>query len=562
MSSLIGYIRKASSHKDIPEAESGWVKYQTKWMQICAQGKEQALRNFPHPSLANSSVFVLGDPILQVQDDYRYPNPEDWNTLLADESRLRSMEGHWLLLIASPEGVTAYNDDLGKLTLYIHEDQDFIFFCNNISLLRHHRHPELDFYRFGAYWHSMFPFSQRKYAPTSASYYADVAKLGTGGKVTITQNGYHLQASAWKPKDQARDAETLFTNMTLLPFRSGKRIALGLSGGMDIRPILAIILGAGYKPQTYHFGNENTVDCHLAKRIAARFGLPFRYISYQEAGTDWAQVQDYVGTRGLTFNPVSFDFQGYYPKLDNDPEVFFSGYFGELFRFRFMIAHLKSALETSALDYRSIGRYLFNNPPLLFVPEVTRTMHKGFWDALRAAVQQMPDSREMLNPLWMNLFFVRYSPHCRNMPNLTWMDNHVTDFMPYMMSSIISEHWRLGFLKQLNEGLHRRVIKAHCPELAKFPLAVADTSAAYSYRQYALKLKIWAQHLQKDTPNRIDIFLHTFKAQIHELRSQSRITQDAALDLPRIDQYLKAYYEGDVAYRDAILSFVSYALGK
>jgi hypothetical protein len=562
MSKLFGYIQKTANFKALADADC--IQYRSGKVFICASGKPQSVRSFEHPHEPSSRVFVLGNPILLDKGEYRYPEPSDWAVVLADESLLRSLDGHWLVLIAAPEGVNAFNDALGQLNLYIHEDQDSIFFCNSLNLLREHRHPELDYYRFGAYWHSMFPFSRRKYAPTTASYYQGVYSLGTGGKAVLGSSGIQVQQSLWTPSKVAHDAEQLLGSITLLPFKAGLDVTIGLTGGMDIRPLLAIVLGAGYKPRTVHFGSDSSVDFLLARRIAARFGLPFRLISYREAGTSWQQVRDYVGSRGIPFNPVSFDFQGYYPILGSESETFISGYFGELFRFRFMVAHLKSALETAPLDYRNIGRYLFNDPPLLFIPEVTRILHKGFWEALREAVMQMPDSREMLNPLWMNLFFVRYSPQCRNMPNLTWMDQHLTDLMPFLQSSVISEHWRLGFVKQLNEGVHRGLIRKHCPELAQFPLAVGDTSAAYAYRQYALKLKIWAQHLHKGNPqpNRADLFLHTYRQDILELRRESAVREDPALDLARIDGYLKSYYDGDPGSREAILGFIAYALGK
>ncbi|PKN80517.1 MAG: hypothetical protein CVU48_01915 [Candidatus Cloacimonetes bacterium HGW-Cloacimonetes-1] len=565
MSWIYGSLFKAKQHAPLPGYKLPLEEYHSDFIDIFAGGKSQTLQRIDHPTKPKTVVFLLGNPILRVRDDYRYPDSDDWTQILASEQSIWALDGHWLILIVGPEGVLAYNDSLSKRTMYFHESPDRVFFTNNLPILRDEVHPPIDYERFGAYWHSMFPPSFDRYAPTQSSYYQDIEMLGTGGKAQISKTGtLTLSNCPWTPVSEPYNLNTLMENMTLLPYRAGKRVTIGLSGGMDCRPLLALYLKHKVPVNVVNLGSDTSQDHLVAKKIASHFDLPFRHISYDDAGASWDQAVDYVQNRGVVFNPANSIFMGYYPILAENTDVYISGYFGELYRFRFMVAHLKSSLRQGALDYHAIADYLYGTPPSFFSTDTTRRMHQGFWHSLKYEVSKMPSSLDMPNAMWMNLFLVRHSPRSVNMLNLAWIDQHLVDHMPYLQSSIINGHWRYGFWNQLNEGLHRSIIREACPALENFPLALADASAPYYYRQYAVKVKMWQYYRKRPMriTSRSDAFLEKYKDRILEITQDPSIRNDNAISTAKLDAIVSAYYQGDKSLTGAMTGFLAFALGK
>lgn len=561
MSSIYGYLAKAELA--LPSPPPSRLRYESKSLNICAWGASFSFQDFAHPALADTKVFVLGEPVFQHPNGLRYPEPQDWEYILADETRIKALMGNWLIVIAEPDKITAFNDALAGLYLYIHEDDSSFFFTNSLALLKEHRSPKLDFHRFGAYWHGMLPFSRQKYAPTNSGYYQNTLQMSPGSKILLDKNGITHQEQPFLPQKSAPDGGKILAEYVLLPFRTGRKVALGISGGMDIRVLLAIILGAGQRVQTFHFDEDSGADYEIAHSIARRYDLPFEFIGPEKAGSDWQSVCDYIHTRGLTFNPANHDFQKYYPMVKDRAEVFISGYFGELYRFLFFMAHLRSALRIRKPALHDFAAYLYNQPPPIFIPELRAILNRGFHDALKGSLAKMPDARQDFSPRWMNLFLIRHSPQARNSPNITWINQHLIDLIPFMQAAVINAHWQISPIAQLNEGFHRSLIKKHCPALQEFDLVKVDAPAPYSYRQFALKVKVWAKRGRIAHPavNRADSFLSRFAPRIQELINQDRIREDATLDLSFIKQAVKEYYQGNLSQRDAVLAFVAYALG-
>ncbi|MDP2174177.1 MAG: hypothetical protein Q8J62_10430 [Candidatus Cloacimonadaceae bacterium] len=362
----------------MPALRTALFEFHTANADIYAGGNPQTCQSFTHPHDPSRHVVVLGNPIIRNGEDFNYPDNTAWSLILSDEERLKSLDGHWVILIIAGDEILAYNDSMCKRTLYIQEDSDRIFWCSELALLKDICKPEIDWESFGAYWHGMFPPTRLYYAPTQKSYFKGVQMLGTGTKAVIAATGITLQRTEWLPSKSIHNLENMLKNMTLLPVRAGKKICVGLTGGMDIRPLIAIYLANGAKLQAVHFGSDKTADFRVARQIASRYKIPFRFIGYEESGVSWEQAKLYIQSRGMGFNPAACDFMGYYPKIAQDSEVYISGYFGELFRFRFMMAHLKTLVLGSHLTYHAIGNYLLRESAEFLHSGNSQTYAPGF----------------------------------------------------------------------------------------------------------------------------------------------------------------------------------------
>lgn len=530
---------------------------------ICAGGNARTLR---WGKLASGDDYVvLGAPALVKDGRYLPLTDEILRETLLSEERLRKLDGHFLACIIGPEGIRAYNDPLGKRSLYIWHQGGATWFTSSLPLLKDLLRPELDWRALGAYWHAMFPPSNDRYAPTDRSYYKDVQVLGTGGKAVLGEST-QLESQLFEPAQDKQDIYTLLRSFCLLPASHPGKIAISLSGGMDIRPLLAIYLRAGVQISAIHYGNDDSCDFRVARQICAEFHIPFRHISYEAAeGADpWAQTLEFKRRWGIAAPPANAPYLGYYQDVASECATYVSGYFGELFRFRFFVAHLASVFKGKRIQAADLSAYLYRIPARIFLPEVARQLHEGYRESIRQAFARMPAPGTMSNPHWFNLFLARYSPFTVNMPSLAELDALLVDHMPWLQSAVIGQHWHLGLGFQLAEGVHRTLVRREFPALERFPLALADVQAPYHYRQYMLKLKMWRYYRRRPLTreSRADRFLELHRQQIRDLLVSRRVQEFGAYDHAALSRSLNAYYRGDKAQRDTLMSWLAIELGR
>lgn len=64
-------------------------------------------------------------------------------------------------------------------------------------------------------------------------------------------------------------------------------VSLTLTGGMDSRLILACLLKAGLKPNCFTYGNLESLDIIMAKKIAKKYNLKFHNVVNKEPSKEW-----------------------------------------------------------------------------------------------------------------------------------------------------------------------------------------------------------------------------------------------------------------------------------
>ncbi len=564
MSWLIGSVCKAGNpaqYRGIVPS-SPIVELHTSKIWLAAGG---ASPTFLSGTLADGKTYVvLGYPLACDTNGYRHLHKPDLETILLDEANTRALDGRYLILITDGKTICAFNDPLAKRSLFIHEDGDQIFFCSNLKLLKQAVNPAIDFGKLGIYWHSMHPLSKQKYAPTLNSYYHKVRTMGSAAKLMIDSK-VHLETRLFLPDQNRQDPIGLIRTAALAPLESGKTIALSISGGFDMRALLAVYLKAGAHIVAFHRGNKEDLDYQIPSQMAARFGFKIQNISYQETEwqDSWAQILDWMSASLITMNPMNAAYKQYTQMIATEADTMVSGCFGELLRFRLYAAHMASLISLGKVTVSDFSKQLHNYTPCIFQPEICSQLSEGFERDLREACSQMPPSQQMNNPKWMNLFHLRYTNFTKVMPQVAELDSVLLDFMPWLQSRALSQHWNYSTAYQLNESVHRGLVAQDCPALKQYPLVLANITAPYHNRQYQVKLKYWlANRNGVVRQHSTDIFLQRYKSQIHDLMASTKVRTYAPYDLARLDKSFDEYHRGMLHHRDTLLSWLAFELGR
>lgn len=564
MSWLVGSFTETEERirECCPDAPLVSIKH--KGLVIYAGGNPRTCK---HGLLATGEAYiVLGYPLYLHGDKYIPLCDAKLRELIMQDDMQQKLDGHWLIMLVKEDRIRIINDSLGKRSLYISTQQKASLFTTSLAILKSVVNPELDFRKTGAMWHTMFPASNDRYSPSHRCSYYNTEMLSPGSVAVITRTRFEVSQSQFLPDSNKRDIISLLSSCCLAPLNDTTRLAIGLSGGMDIRPLLAIYLGSGVKVSAIYYGNDDTEDYRIGKQMATDLGFEHHHISFEsaESADPWQQAVNYMYSRGISANPIDAPYFGLYRQVAESFDTYVSGYFGELYRFRFYVAHLLSIFKGKQRNPADLSAYLYRIPPSIFKPEYARMLHEGYVEDLRYAFASMPATIGKPNPFWYDLFLARYAPMSVVSGTLAAMDEILLDHMPWLQRGIISQHWHNSFAYQLGEGIHRRAVSQFYPTLEKYPLSMLHVRAPYYYRQYMVKLKMWKFYRNRPMTreSRSERFLNRNKENILDLFLSRKVQEYHPYDTAKIDKALNAFYNGDKSAISTILCWLGFELGR
>ncbi|MDZ4121633.1 MAG: asparagine synthase-related protein, partial [Candidatus Cloacimonadaceae bacterium] len=463
--------------------------------------------------------IILGHPTRYMDGHCVHLYHSSHSTRLEEDDFYLDLRGRFLIVVTDGKSVKAYGDLTMQRKLYIMEDEREIFFTSSLDLLKRIRKPEIDFSKFGAFWHTMYPLSNQRFAPSELSYYQNVLTMGSGG-VAKMGDGVQISNRIFVPGPVTDRIISEIGSITLAPIVDPNRVAVSLSGGMDIRALLAIFPYLKMPVKAFHYGIVDTPDCQVAKQIADSLGFPFYRISHEETCEEdsWQQTLNYMQAGQVFSNPLAAPFVNYCRQVSQEADIMISGYMGEFYRMRYFADPLKTLFRFKPIGLSDIFSFLYRKPPPIFVPDVHQLLYQNFMHELQSAFQALPPQGKMSNPQWMNILFARFMLHTKLHGLINILDGILLDHMPFTEPEVMNYHWHLGIKAQLNESIHRKLIKHFCPALQKFPLVMGNTKAPYSHRQYMLKIREMARLKRAGSvPNPSDLFLQKHRQQILDL---------------------------------------------
>jgi hypothetical protein len=222
----------------------------------------------------SSGWAVSGVGIQKKLSGYSFMKPDDWKEFFSANKSSENLDGHFVAIKWNDKGINFFNDKLGLRELYILKGKDFITFSTRLDFFSFIDYKfKINFGELGAYWLLSFPIFYN-------SVFEGIIRLGPGGKGIITdgkveKNNTHLVfdfSEETHPDEFISELE----NVTTFPLKEEKNISLGLSGGLDSRLLLEILMKSDHKSwQTHFFGAADHPDVKIAKQISIDKNIPY-----------------------------------------------------------------------------------------------------------------------------------------------------------------------------------------------------------------------------------------------------------------------------------------------
>lgn len=199
------------------------------------------------------------------------------------------LKGSFNLIIIRDDNCYLFNDHIGMKKFFIHEAKEKFVISNNIHFITRTIKPELD--PEGIALNSLFHhFVDCKTTFRGVTYSPPGSKYVIGSDLIKDQywNYKKLVELERKPLSYDKFADKI-TRITkgYLDYIGSKNISMTLTGGMDSRTILAILLKLGYNPNTFTFGSRVSADVDVASKITNYFALKFNNHTEVNPSGEW-----------------------------------------------------------------------------------------------------------------------------------------------------------------------------------------------------------------------------------------------------------------------------------
>jgi hypothetical protein len=189
------------------------------------------------------------------------------------------VKGNFSIVITEKDNFLAFNDHLGIRKIFYSNNQGKLLLSNKFnyaaSLLKLNPSPEnIAIHSLLHHFVSGITFSKELSYSEQATAFEFSASSGLKKR---TYWDISELANSELTNCSIRDLKDYFNEIILSYIRYFKplNVCMTLTGGMDSRLILAVLLENNIKPGTYAYGNPGSGDVIIAKKISELFGLDF-----------------------------------------------------------------------------------------------------------------------------------------------------------------------------------------------------------------------------------------------------------------------------------------------
>ncbi len=437
------------------------------------------------PSGPVQGWLTCGIGIKLIEDSPSFVHEGDWDALIRaklTKGEARNIDGHFVVAIWKPRYFEILTDSLGLRSAYVATTDHYILVSTRLDFITPFlESPELSLESLASGWTLINSFADD-------SFIRNVQRVGPSGRVLIENGMVKSTWEHWTPNAKSRlSVIPALRNLTLLPLRDGKRLTLGLSGGVDSRTLLAFMTNEDKSQwQVHSVGDTSNADIPVAKEIAQRLRAHHQVLLHDFAPETKVDVladslRQYSLQSEMSDSPFGF------PRLALFSDMRMSGYwmidggYGELLRRSYgnkLVVAAHRALKTQ--DIRPLLRHLHMPKSRIFTEEVWRSLLKHTELQLESAVRAMPkDVGEENIGNWIDLFHIRYRLKNYAGASQGLYDYYIPNYMPFALSTMISAYFSIPSSERANNRINRKIIASSGRILRTVPLIASGAPVPY-----------------------------------------------------------------------------------
>ena len=396
-----------------------------------------------------------------------------------------------------------------------------------------------------------------------------VHRLESSGYLKVVSGRVEaVRSRSWLPEfddKSAEDAIVALDRLTAALVSYHMPFSLGLSGGLDSRFLLAMLLKDEESFEVYTLGQANHPDVIVATAIADKLQLRHQHIfqPLPDPKRCMELMKLYAVQTQFIENASTFSKLQYGGVLRSSGQFAVDGGFGEIGRrslFKRLAVFGHKAIY--AKDASGLADVLWLKRASLFHRDIEEEMRKGAIEELQETLDLMPSAEEIGLENFVDLFAMR-----TRVPNYggfeqSRLDSEILNLTPFVQPSYVRTVINIPVRERLNSQLYNRVIRERAPVLTKFPLVKGSTRYRYGLSNNLAWLVTTIKGrlgLYWKDPNRDQLLGHIQEPVLDLLHSNEVLTSPL-YDVQRIVSSVESYYKGQKEMRSFVEWWLTFEL--
>ncbi len=508
---------------------------------ISAGGHEHTCIFHLHPAPLGDELhgwLVAGLGVLRSGEDVRVMDKEDWSSRISkDEINTKGLDGHFVILAWTESQVHFKTDAMGvRYLLTAKTDTGFALSSRYPWLSSLIRNTDFDFEGIGSYYLTSHQLGDK-------SLVQGVDRHACGAFGVATKDFIHSEREYWTGDEVDVDFQQSLDSFSNLAVNGSKEgFAIGLSGGIDSRAVLAARVGSK-KDWAFTYDEGDQTDIDLASKLTQDLGMEHEVMEPTNMQADFLlenlkHTLRVIGPRKPAFTHLHFQ---HYPGIASKTPMMIHGSYGEVLR-EGLLANMtvrgKKALKSR--DWEKIVSFINYYRPKIFKEEIDSQFAQGKDEGIEWLSQVIPEgkmsSAEMVEWIVLRVclpFTIGWSQASD--------DEWFPSYSPLIQPSVIAASRAAGKSARHNGKGIRQFIKSKSPALAKLPLAKNNQTVPFGLGQLSsiayLKMKGDKRHTEKPDP--MDAIMNSMEEYIRDRLASQSFRESDYFNVGKIDEAVK-----------------------
>ncbi len=506
--------------------------------------------------------IILGLGITNENNKFDFMGQNDWHNKLKNENiNLSLLNGHFITLLIKNNKIVIRNDQLGLRNLYYLETNDFISFSSRLDwLTKIDNYSKINLESYSSFWNLINCFSDK-------SFVKGIEKLNPSGKLVIDEkNIIEITSKQWHPDNAVNLSEynimEILKSLTLFPLENNYKINLALSGGIDSRTLLSLLLTKNKsKWKTTTWGKQELPDAIISKTLAKHYGFQhdILYNSFPVVDESIKNLYTYVSETYATLPAYTMKELGYY-KLIDPKLIFIDGGSGALLRR--VIGNkllIKGKKHIFNKNIEKVYHVLSEQNADIFNDDTKKLMQLFSLETIDKMLTEMPAINVFGPDNWIDLMNIRYFKPLNGAIAQSRIDNYLTNFMPFAQPSLLKKVFNFDEKKRRSEVINREILLKN-KYLTKCPIVKYGTIIPFTLNLYSAYFRAMIIRQIKSYPSsNLELeLLDVLSEFVQDRVNSNAVKNHQYYNHKKIYHMVKEYYNGNKKYAFQLNWWLSY----
>lgn len=555
--------------------EKPLFSYDNNIVSIFSSGNSETC--FSENNINHSKGWVsVGTGIIEDDSNFSICNKEKWSTFLSHkEVDIQNIFGHYVIIKWDEKNLSIYTDQLGLRDIFISKTGNKLYFSTRIDWLTKLVKSEINFETFGSRW---LLFNQI----STESVLSNIKRLSSGesAEIDLRNLAINYTSNDFIPSFDDSNSEISIDQFSerldrliQIPLSTNRKISLSLSGGMDSRVLLSLLLkNVKFDLWDAHtFGKEDHPDFTISKKIAEQFKFIHNGFNRERQSPDTYidELNDFCVETIVNNSASSIVQLNNYMMLKDWKDItIIDGGYGEMWRREFYNGLLiKAKASVFERNYEKILPHLELFKADIFTEETNDVMWKGCKNQLEEIFERLPAVEKIGVENWLDLLALK-----ARLPNYfgheqSRIDAVVQTYMPFIQVPLLKDLFAVPINKKKNAKLFRQIIKKNSSDLSKYWLAKGNITHPFSLTM--IQSRLWnmvnkKMNINQPQKNPKVEFLQYLGDYVYDVLSSKSVKEAGCYDYRKIEKilnYFRINPDTGVNELDWLLSFEIFRKG-